>query len=847
MVRVKTENEYLEEAGRRLRDLQADIQTVEISANAIKIDYQLLEQEVMVTRLSKEEGQYADSVTSLNKERSELSGCQKSIEEGLEKLGRDWSEEKVMQVDMSLFTRQAIRDFEIEVTHILDQMKTLGQQISDLQDTHDRDLERVKRGREDLEKLGTPDPAPDPTILRGLQTGRDQFASLAQDLPGLDTQLASETAAFNDFVAGIDQQWTAEDVERFDTSVNSQRTIEEIDRRVIEVERAKYRIEQDLRGERRSFEDYMEERQEAQNDLDKLPVPEFSSHDEGVKKKELIRNLQRSGKVYHEREAVFATKTVHYNSLAERRKAVQPGSLFWIRSSLLLSLLFGAGAISIMVWLAYVAGWVPFLLPMGQKPSWWALGLLASGASFLLFLILLSAYLNAQKQRKRSEEIYTAMGTEIQSVKGSLDELEAAREEVKQKIATLTKELGIERPEDEGSVESLEDHVQEELLVLRDRDRISRLIRKLDDEILRRKVSLDHLNGKLDNCEEDLKRSREAWEQFARQLGFSAEIDPSIAKVIFEKIDATKRDLQRIKDLERRKYLMEQENIRYMNLGKNVPALSGFVNSDPTIFLGVVDRCFERERSQEQLRRTIKTDTLRLEEQGADLADLEGQIERKRKDLEHLESEKEKFEIETWGPWLSTQGLPHHLSPQTAIDALFAVEKCKMAIVQKQAYCSKITSLETSTKEYVLKVSEVAEKIGSPLPEVGQIELFVDSSTRNLKEALGNYSDMRALRKQIAILQRAAEKETRNIDEIRKKLAQLYETGGAADLDEFVRRGDTFQKQESLLQRIRQHEESLKKISGEPDLNRLKERLKLLTIEEVKSKLRELDLVEGEI
>ena len=840
LVRARTEKQSLEEARKRVRDFEADIKSSEDALNGIEIDSDVLEQEDPISKLSQEQVRYADSVAALKEEQVRLSDSRKHIGEELSKLGSDWPEQKVMETDLSLFNRQAIRDFESQFEKIKEKTGKLEEQIKDRQERYGLDLDRNRRGREALDRLGTSAPAPDSRILRALQNGRDQFRSLVQDLPELDAQLESATTRLDMHVRSIDPGWATENVEKFDTSVGAHRKAEKAQSRMDTFGRAREQLQQHLKIEESRLEELMEKKSVADKTLRMLAVPAFTSHEEGLRKKELFRKLQRNVKAVNENNAAVEGKTIHYNSLLERRGFTVPGSRAWMTVSLVVSILFGAGAVGMMGWLAFLSGRLPFLSQGERIPSWWTSGLIATCASFFLFLVLLFVFLSARKQRKKAEQLFVSLDGEIQSLKKNLNELEAAREEKKREAENLAGELEIEVPEREEDVQPLEDLLQEDILVLRERQRLHSFIEKLDEEIMERRKDLYQLREQSGEFERKLLESRESWDRFVKDLGFSSKIEPGMARVIFEKIDKAKGELAQVQDLRRRKDLMAKERVRYMSLGKSIPAMADHVAGDPAVFLDAADRFFEREREQEQLRRRIGTEIQRLEEEEAALALLQTEINNKRDELRLFHGEMDQFRKKEWGTWLLKQGLPESLSPETALEAFFSIDRCKQTILEKQNHRTRISSLETFIRDYAGSVSDLALKTGKPEPDPEQIEMFVQSLNRHLKENLKKQSDREVLEKQISGIQGSAGKEERNIDEIVERMTLLYEQGGATTHDDFLHRGKMFEKQESLRKARHQYEDSIRKIAGDPDLETLKTKLKELTKERVEEEVRSL-------
>ena len=138
--------------------------------------------------------------------------------------------------------------------------------------------------------------------------------------------------------------------------------------------------------------------------------------------KELFRKLRRIVKVVNENNTAMEGKTVHYNSLLERRGSTVPGSRAWMTVSLVVSIL-GAGAVGMMGWLAFLADRLPFLSQGERLP--FLVDIRTDGDRCILFSVsgVALRILSARKQRKKAEQLFVSLDGEIQSLKKNLNEL----------------------------------------------------------------------------------------------------------------------------------------------------------------------------------------------------------------------------------------------------------------------------------------------------------------------------------------------------------------------------------------------------------------------------------------
>lgn len=758
----------------------------------------------------------------------------------LDGLGRDWSEERVLEIDRSVFTRETVRRHQEELRAREAALRDAETIRAEKEAQLARASEETKQAGSALEALGAPGENVEEDILLALGHGRSEIAGILRDLPQRAIELRNEQQQLERLIREIDPAWTAADISHFDGSIAARKRIDDHQSLIREAGEGLREAALLCRTREEELRRLQEQHRAALGRLDATPLPAGWSRDElqpltaalPAVRRDLLRRAELRKEIQHQEERLRDREEEAQRLQAHASEPVSGRPvLSW--AALVLAVV---GAVAAAV-----------LVAMG-KP-----GAAASAGGFILLTALVLFILGkgaagAKTQTGRGDENETL--SRLRKGRAELDAVLRAR---RAELSTLEESLSqrasrarIPEPLTWDGLETLETAVNDGQLRLERRQRLEEEIQLLAQAVELAERECRDARDREDHGAQLLTARQQSWQQELASNRLRGELTPELVAVIFGKIEAALQRLENIRRSESRIAEMEAAWERYRELAQRAPSLAESLRRPGADLLAECDRFFERQeraRAQGEERRRLGR---RLQEKTALLAQCRQDLDVAGQACARIAGEQAAARAH-WQRWLEERGIAGELSPETALEAFDRVEKCSGTVLLRRGLVAEITGLRADISRYRSRVGELCAAIDRPVPGPDRVPQTVETLHRELQDAQKIRGDQTNLTQQID--QEAAELESlmRQIDRAGSTVAAVLHEGAATDEESFRRRGTLFAARSRILAAIAAAEKNLRQVSGEDDLAKLQAVLAPLSLEEIKQLDAALETHEREI
>lgn len=815
----------IEGAEQLLADLRAERDTDKREADSLLVDEALLAQSTLVRELLSRKEVYMGDCAALLTNRQKLETAQQGIEGLLGDLGSGWTEEKVLSVDRSLFTRE----------EILRQQKGLEEQASkrlsrlNIAETAKGEFDSAIRGEEEarkvLEACDSTEMEIDQGSLRLLQNGRDQFASVIRDLLQVKRQIDEERERLMAGIREISPAWGEPHVRGFDGSMAARQRVQRIEEQTVRVEGETGRVADELARTRRESDAEDQRLQEIEARIGRLGARPQKTKEDVQERKATLRLLRT---ILTQKEKIEGQIGYEESRLAETRRRRDEYADQAVAATPLNLMPFSVGCAA-----AAGAAFVSLLFPLRHDLP------LVAGTALLLAAIALY-WIHARFRRSIADRV-AAWEEKKRSADSEILEEEAGIGRLKETLDGLIRKAG----EKAASLSVAGDVTAEDIDGLEaEAEREARRIEEWEtlegqrDESRARAKALRTDREKLEEAGAELRAALEKvqveWAGYLRDSDLPEGLTPRAGNLVFLKVENLKGEMTRLGDLEGRLDRMEQARRDYYALAGSVPSLSRAAGEDdPANLLSAVDLLLERTRELEvrQRRREVAAEALedRLRRRKAAAEDLE-------KAMEAVEAARleEARGLESWGHWLASHGLSGEISPSVALEAFARISDCVREIGEKERLRKEIDRLRTAAEAYLGLVQSLFTALGRAVPSREKIGAAIEGIAEEHDLAKTNATKKEGLARKMDALSSRIEEHEKALTKYRDEMSRLLVAAAVTGEDDFRRRGRLFEEKREILANILRTEGSLRKISGEEDLAHLREELKGLNLEELK-------------
>lgn len=756
-------------------------------------------------------------------------------------LGKEWTEAKVVGIDRSLFTREAI----LKQQEHLNRLGSVRDQAEGLVASKQQEDETAQRAEEEaqgnLERYRNVVMEADDETILALQQGRDQFASVVKDLPQRSTEHHEARRQLDEAVKEIDPDWNETDIVRFDCSIPAQEKVEQYESRLTGAGRDAAQIQTKLESAQTDFKNVEEQYNIKVRELGKMAPSPADGRDELTVRQSSLRALRG---YLLEHESLAAEIRHQEERLSDKQQEmIRQGKV----SRGVSTDIFRWASVGTLMLGLIVSGVLTFL---GSATE----GILAGGILVVMGGLLFLLYRKTRTQwaiqvasdQSRLAEIerqVSTMGAHLKAMKEQCTDLS-------KRIAAFTPGLKIPDSVKLGDIDRLEIELDETIALFDRRNQLADEIEELASRVKKGKETVEELLRKKVGNESALEEAGQDWETYLKSTGLRSGVTPRTVSLIFTKVEAIKAQIRQVHELEERICQMEEVKEAYITLAKGVPSLAEEGEGELTDFLSTVDTFLERSREIKEKRHERRLAEQLLEEKKRRKMETEKASQEARSRLDQAVDD-EKNDREAWQEWLIQRGLNPELSPGTTLEAFQEIERCVRLVNERSELAEQVKRLEDEIDGYHRWAVEAFKKLGNPVPEAERFLATIDQLGDNLEKSKTDLARREELGKKAHSIESKLRNSQGQIECLERELHALLQAGGSTNQETFRTQGRLFKERRRLLEEIAQKERNLKIIAGEEDISSLKNKLSSLSMEQLKAEHEELSRqfknVDGEL
>jgi uncharacterized protein YhaN len=811
-----------------LAELEDELQQLRKEAEDLVVDEGLLSQAEAISLLLETRNEYVEKRKSLPLQKQDEKTLDLEIQGLIDTLGKDWSEETVLSIDRSLFTRNTIRKKEEELNRLEGKLATAEKLLADKKDQYNDFAQEEVRARELVKRLGEPEPEVNEQIVQKLKHGRDEFAGAMRDIPKREAELAQEQQQLDRLIREIGPGWTEADVDKFDNSIAARKIMQEFESR--------------LNQAKSDFRDAETNRHTIESNLDKLkgkhkiaiskfqdaPEPSLSSIEELDQRKSFIQAIRKdilgrselAREIKHQEERI-SDKREELNRLKEASRRARKW-LAW--ASVVLGVL--------------VSGSLAFFDKLLEAS--------VIGGVFFIAAIVFIVFYRKFDRLKANNPLAVSIEQQINSIETTLSTNQEQAQHLDDKIAQSAKDMNVSEPITDEALISLEDRIEEDSRSFEQRSRLAEEVQSIETEVKELQKDLDDNEVRVDRCRQHLHSIEDEWKEHLKKIRLSTALSPIEGGLIFTKVESIRQQLKSIRELKNRIREMEQTRNNYFALAKEIPSLAEICRDPNADLLSEVDKFFV------QLKEQQKRSEERRQAQQA-LGDKHKFKEAARITLQKTEADRDDIitakseALKKWQAWLSERGLSGDLSPQTALEALDKISNCVEKINKKNQLQTVISKLESEIATYQQRVINTLDELGRATPNDEKIAVVVDELFSELEQSKGNLREKSRIKKEIKTTESQLKTVQGKFYQCQQRINSLLQEGGTDSEEAFRRRGNLFFERKRLLQETTLAKKNMQRISGESSIGDLRKSLSALTLDEIQTREKEMALEAGGI
>jgi len=718
-------------------------------------------------------------------------------------LGSSWSEERALGLDRSTHSRESIGGY-----------RTRLDESEGTEREHARALEAAEAAASEAKAkcaalelaLAVDDSANldvEGALAQQLRDGRATFAGVVRDLPRRREDRRDLQEALHVTLREIDPSWTVETLDSLDTSLQSQRRIEDAD----EAERAGSEA---LRAAR-------ERRDRAAADLRKidtrLDADRQAFEDRGHAVGEsgdahaLVERRTRGLALRKEAQQLTHDR-IELEALRARQSDARRPTEFSAETGLRGKLAAIAG---IVVAVGLIGGTA--FLATGETAG---AALIGVGAALVAGLLLWL--------RSSAHSATTLSAGPTTDLRAAIAELEHRLEALTKRIAGALRDLGFDP--------SLATHPETDLVAtiearadeLADLTRLAEGVAALSVERLGAQGDLEAVDEVVVAADQALNEQRARWREHARSLSLPEDTSPRTATLVFGKAEKARSEQQRIQDVDRRIETMEVSSREFREVIAQVPrlALQLGLDDDGVLvelngFLAEIDESEAQRQERARLR-----DQLTTAEELAATAEEHRAIEEAAVEVASAQLEQAR---EEWAAWLDSVGMEPGWSPDTALHALGRAARLFELVRDRDEQTARAEELGDQIGRYRERASSLFAELGRATPTQRHLLLEI----RRLGEERETNDGLRSRHVQLSKTVAETEEQIRDreqtIGDLERDLAALLDEADCRGSEEFRTRGGAHGERLVLEARIEEQTNNIRRTTDVEDLSEVEPEL----------------------
>jgi uncharacterized protein YhaN len=774
-------------------------------------DERLLEQSESVRELLSGKATYVADRAAISALRQQIEAIGKSIGTALTELGRDWTEQKALSLDRSLFAREEIE----RQRQTLEDLKSGRVNAENSFAARKEDLDSAIRDEEEagkeLERTPAVEREADEETIAQLQKGRDQFASTVADLPGIRKEREKQREGLKDAIREISADWREEEIASFDCSIAAREKVGTFERMCANLEAEVRDAESRIDATSRDLEASRVMVGQKTREIGEIG-PIALTREELAARKTSLRTLRAlvgtrdklSLKIDYEKQRLEDKEEEKAHYTAGLR--TPPGKTAKLVSFAAILL----GAVILML-----------SVPAGSH-AWSALGICVVLAGMLgcaLYAAALKASsANAAAARSRLAEL----DRRISAAAFVLDEAGGSRDAVDRKIENLTTAA----PEMHGQyvIEALD---REEAAVDEEMRRCERIISLVEDQKTwsgraeKAMEAMEQGRKKKEAGETRLRTAEKEWEAYLRSARLPSGMTPRTVHQVFPMVENIRSQLTTLAEIEERIKRMEKHQRDYLSVAAGVRSFGALSDPDPANFLPLLDALLRRDL--EIVARLHERE--KAEAKYKDRSDRVGITKKARDDAKAIldkAAEDEERGWRLWREWLLAAGFDQPLSPSTTMEALHKIDEAVRGIDERADLTARLRNCENHIRAYQELAAGLCETLTMPVPADERLVSAVEALENAYEKAKTERTKKEGLRKHLEDIEFRTGRARGELARLREDVAALLTEAGAGSEEAFRERAALYEKRNALLADKEKTEKDIKKLSGREEISSLK-------------------------
>ena len=826
--RLDAAQERLQAKQEQLQELEEKRTVLRRDTDDLGIDPQIIAQGEAITVLTERRTQYIATCDDLPLQMQKRGGVNAEIEDHLRRLGPGWTEEKVLQTDCSVVAREAIRAHEQSLADARAEVARAEQDLATRQKAYEVAVRDEKAAHQKVEQFADVEPV-DETLVRDLQTGRALFREAAHDLPRVEVDLRRAQARVKEGIREIDPHWSIDNVSNFDVSIAAQRKVAEFARRFEEARKAlgtadSRRAAKDelLRGSQEQLAALVSESER---------LPDSTGREAVSQKKAAMISLKTAS----QERAQCASETRNAQSRLEDKcqelARLQAQPVLSMAPPWWLSLM-----IMLIAATALVIG-----LAMGKLLEGAIVAAVIAAVGALSFVWSRVVKTKSADARRAHAAMIDQVERDVGVLRADIEKLHGVIAELDETITEHARPLSLSASVTPEEIREAEQALERDLDALKRHEQLQRELRKQAEEVQRRKHEWSDAEEALKKRLEALETVNREWEAHLSGLGLVPESTVETIQLVFTKVVALRDQVAELDNKAERIERMTTSRESYLALARRVPSLVPHCDGAAADLLSAVDRFVEDvQRQQEGLQELELAQRALADERRRVSATTEAL--RKAEEALGVVKQHQGAAQRAWQECLTRHGLADDLSPPTALDALRLVENAIDRLTGRGQLDEAIAQLEDNATAYQQDAGTVFEALQRRVPEPVDLPARIEQLGRELGLNKENAARRREMERQMESLSGQIESARRLIDETTQHITSLLEEGNAVDESAFRERHQWHVRRNELCATIAQAESTIRKISGQMDLDTLKAKLAKTSRERLEVRRQEIDL-----
>jgi len=820
--RLELELNQIENLEARVADCELQVGNARNRLGHLELDAGVLAEAETIEKLRDRRRDFEAWKSRLELDEQQLDQVRRKIRVDLESLGPDWSADRVVKIDRSIFTRETVLRHQTELSKAGLALQSASEKAVEAAGQLAVAEAAEQLASAALTATGGPIPAEDEDLLLRLEQGRSEIASSIRDLPHRQMEVEHERKLLADALAEIDPAWTAREVLAFDLSLPARDAVAGFDEAIRSSEVAVREGCAWLESRRDAHRELASKRDRLDAAITAMPLLELDSQEALDERRKAIRRLRE----LFERQKDLEREVAHLNDrLADKRASLEqvPPAVAGIGLKRLSWGILCSGIVAALV-LAF----------SGRAEA----GLIVAFASVVLAAIVFLVGRRRDDTRAAGTvDFHASLRAEISRIELSLADLQAQAEKGSGAVSELVSALGFPSGFGSEKLPELEARMEAARDLLMQFQRLEENRAELGKELEHLVAVLSEAEMELRRREDELGDTRERWKAFLRAAGMDDSLKPSLITSIFSKIEAMRQRIDGIRTLERRISKIEEVIRQYREL-------AGRLSFD-TVPAAVPDLEFEPELARLLARARNRRDRyLVVSKEWEHCRAVHDQACKSSEDAERRLAAAQAQAMaarDSWNASLTAYGLPEGLSPETALEALARVEECVRQIDEACRLENEIQDLRSSIAGFESDLWDLEGRLGRPRSSRERILSALDALVDELALQRRNAQSRLEVQAQLEEAESALRALGEQLSRAQGRLGNLIEESRSVDIADFRRRSELYLSRVEILTSIGAAEDRLRRFRGELSLEKLEEVLAALDEDQLPGRLREYE------